>query len=129
MQLQVEQHRTLSIKLKVRQEKSKQTLMVMKWMYPTDGQLQDMLHLFFLVNSNALVNNEQDSRFWLTEWFIPHMRTLRRGSLARNSFTFWATKCFFFVFVLLANDETALPAEAIVLLYNNKLTITQWQVF
>lgn len=64
--------------------------MVMKCMYPTDGancRLRDMLD-FFLVNSNALVNKEQDSRFGLTEWFIPHMSTLRRGSLARNSFTF-----------------------------------------
>lgn len=48
----------------------------------------------------------------LTEWLTPHMTTLRRGSLARNSFTFWATKCFFLVLVLLAMDAAMLAAEA-----------------
>lgn len=48
----------------------------------------------------------------LTEWLTPHMTTLSRGSLARNSFTFWATKCFFLVFVLLAMDAAMLAAEA-----------------
>ena len=38
-------------------------------------------------------------------WFTPHIRTLRIGSLARNSFTFWHTKCFFLVLVLLARTE------------------------
>lgn len=35
-------------------------------------------------------------------WLAPHMRTLSSGSEARNSFTFWHTKCFFLVLVLLA---------------------------
>lgn len=55
----------------------------------------------------------------LTEWLTPHMRTLSSGSLARNNFTFCATKCFFLVLVLLAMTGTmllgaamALPAEA-----------------
>lgn len=38
----------------------------------------------------------------LTVWLAPHMRTLSSGSEARNSFTFWHTKCFFLVLVLLA---------------------------
>lgn len=38
----------------------------------------------------------------LTVWLAPHMRTLSSGSEARNSFTFWQTKCFFLVLVLLA---------------------------
>lgn len=41
----------------------------------------------------------------LTEWFTPHIRTLSSGSLARKSFTFCATKCFFLVLVLLASTE------------------------
>lgn len=41
----------------------------------------------------------------LTEWFTPHIRTLSSGSLARKSFTFCATKCFFLVLVLLAKTE------------------------
>lgn len=49
----------------------------------------------------------------LTEWLTPHITTLSRGSLARNSFTFWATKCFFLVLVLLAIDAAMLLAEAI----------------
>lgn len=49
----------------------------------------------------------------LTEWLTPHITTLSRGSLARKSFTFWATKCFFFVFVLLAIEATIALAEAI----------------
>lgn len=36
----------------------------------------------------------------LTEWLTPHMKTLRTGSLARNTFTFCCTKCFFLVLVL-----------------------------
>lgn len=36
----------------------------------------------------------------LTVWLTPHIRTLRSGSEARKSFTFWQTKCFFFVLVL-----------------------------
>lgn len=33
----------------------------------------------------------------LTVWLTPHMKTLRRGSFARNSLTFWCLtrKCFF----------------------------------
>lgn len=50
---------------------------------------------------------------WLTEWLTPHITTLSRGSLARKSFTFWATKCFFLVLVLLAMDAAMLLAEAI----------------
>lgn len=50
---------------------------------------------------------------WLTEWLTPHITTLSRGSLARKSFTFCATKCFFLVFVLLAMDAAMLLAEAI----------------
>ena len=38
------------------------------------------------------------------------IKTLSRGSLARNSFTFCDTKCFFFVFVLLAIVEARLLA-------------------
>lgn len=41
-------------------------------------------------------------RALLTVWLAPHMRTLSSGSEARNSFTFWHTKCFFLVLVLLA---------------------------
>lgn len=37
---------------------------------------------------------------WLTEWLTPHIKTLSTGSLARNTFTFCCTKCFFFVLVL-----------------------------
>lgn len=48
----------------------------------------------------------------LTEWFTPHMRTLSSGSLARKSLTFWATKCFFLVLVLLAITDTILPGAA-----------------
>lgn len=40
------------------------------------------------------------AHLWLTVWLIPHIRTLRSGSEARKSFTFWQTKCFFFVLVL-----------------------------
>lgn len=46
------------------------------------------------------------------------MTTLSRGSLARNSFTFWATKCFFLVLVLLAMDAAMLAAEA---MFNGKV--------
>lgn len=46
----------------------------------------------------------------LTEWFTPHIKTLSSGSLARNSFTFWDTKCFFLVLVLLAMDAARLLA-------------------
>lgn len=48
----------------------------------------------------------------LTEWFTPHMRTLSSGSLARNNFTFCATKCFFLVLVLLAMTEATVPGAA-----------------
>lgn len=50
----------------------------------------------------------------LTEWFTPHMRTLSSGSLARNNFTFCATKCFFLVLVLLAMTEATVPGAAMV---------------
>lgn len=42
----------------------------------------------------------------------PHMRTLSSGSLARNNFTFCATKCFFLVLVLLAMTGTMLLGAA-----------------
>ncbi len=122
MQLQVAQNRMLSIKQKVRQEKIKADLW-WSWsactqqMVPIVGCETCWTSFFSLTLMHWSItdtNKEKECRFWLTEWFIPHMRTLRRGSLERNSFTFWATKCFFFVFVLLANDETVLPAEAIV---------------
>lgn len=48
----------------------------------------------------------------LTEWLTPHMRTLSSGSLARNNFTFCATKCFFLVLVLLAMTGTMLLGAA-----------------
>lgn len=52
----------------------------------------------------------------LTVWFAPHIRTLSSGSEARNSFTFWHTKCFFLVLVLLAlrAEPTAATAPAAV---------------
>lgn len=126
-------------------KKTKPWLMIMNCMDPTDGGnyyyncIKSNCRFPVVVKSHSInklyiyiscsdTNIIKKMYIWLTEWLIPHMRTLSRGSLARNSFTFWATKCFFFVFVLLANDATALAAEAIVLLYNNKLTITQWQV-
>lgn len=51
----------------------------------------------------------------LTEWLTPHMRTLSSGSLARNNFTFCATKCFFLVLVLLAMTGTMLLGAAMAL--------------
>lgn len=47
-------------------------------------------------------------------WFTPHIRTLRIGSLARNSFTFWHTKCFFLVLVLLALSGATATAVVLV---------------
>lgn len=48
----------------------------------------------------------------LTVWLAPHMRTLSSGSEARNSFTFWHTKCFFLVLVLLALSAAPSAAAA-----------------
>lgn len=50
----------------------------------------------------------------VTVWFTPHIRTLRIGSLARNSFTFWHTKCFFLVLVLLALSGATATAVVLV---------------
>lgn len=50
----------------------------------------------------------------VTVWFTPHISTLRIGSLARNSFTFWHTKCFFFVLVLLALSGATATAVVLV---------------
>lgn len=75
-----------------------------------------MLDSCHLTSANQTLKVRQfcpTKRFRLTEWLTPHMSTLSRGSLARNSFTFWATKCFFLVFVLLAMDAAMLLAEAI----------------
>ena len=46
----------------------------------------------------------------LTEWLTPHMKTLSTGSLARNTFTFCWTKCFFFVLVFGARITIGLEA-------------------
>lgn len=51
--------------------------------------------------------------FLLTVWLTPHIRTLRSGSEARNSFTFWQTKCFFFVLVLEALSAAPIAEPAL----------------
>lgn len=48
----------------------------------------------------------------LTEWFTPQMNTLTTGSLARNTFTFCWTKCFFLVFILGARTTIGLDVAA-----------------
>lgn len=80
------------------------------------------------INFDSRVITEAE-KMWLTEWLTPHITTLSRGSLARNSFTFCATKCFFLVFVLLAMDAAMLLAEAIFQLTNQLLSCAwkSWQ--
>lgn len=47
-----------------------------------------------------------------TEWLTPHIRTLSTGSLARKTFTFCCTKCFFLVFLLGFRGPGGMEEEA-----------------
>lgn len=61
--------------------------------------------------------NPQVWAFRLTEWWTPHISTLRRGSLDRKSFFFCGMKCFFFVLVLLAMEEARLATPEAMFFY------------
>lgn len=67
----------------------------------------------FLLHAQTRGSGSGEVHFLLTVWLTPHISTLRSGSEARKSLTFWQTKCFFFVLVLEA--LSALPRLALTL--------------